>query len=370
MLAPQTSLGKMEFFYVKIHYPASTILLPLSILLLFCIAEASNGTIPAVIAFGDSILDTGNNNNLKTLTKCNVPPYGRNFPGGIATGRCSDGKIFSDLVASGVGVKDLLPAYLDPNLQDNDLPTGVSFASAGSGLDPLTAGIQSILSITDQFHLFEEYTSKLKRVVGEEKAEAIIFNSLFVISSGNNDLAITYFILHLKSLQYDVSSYTSLLVSRATKFVKDLYGLGARRIAFLVTIPIGCVPFFRTVEGGLYRACGEDSNQAANMFNYKLSSELSVLNSSLANATIFYLDVYNPLLALIQNPQGSGFEETTSGCCGTGEIEVTALFCNQLNPFTCPDTSKYLFWDSAHPTERAYRILVSQILQEYGKNFS
>lgn len=37
------------------------------------------------------------------------------------------------------GVKELLPAYLSPNLQPQELPTGVSFASGGSGYDPLTA---------------------------------------------------------------------------------------------------------------------------------------------------------------------------------------------------------------------------------------
>ena len=41
----------------------------------------------------------------------------------------------------GLGIKDLLPPYLDRNLQDSDLITGVSFASAGSGLDNLTSKI-------------------------------------------------------------------------------------------------------------------------------------------------------------------------------------------------------------------------------------
>lgn len=31
-----------------------------------------------------------------------------------------------------------MPAYLDPNLKPQDLVTGVSFASGGSGYDPLT----------------------------------------------------------------------------------------------------------------------------------------------------------------------------------------------------------------------------------------
>jgi hypothetical protein len=42
-------------------------------------------------------------------------------------------------LADDLGVKDLLPAYLDPNLQPQDLITGVCFASGGAGYDPLTS---------------------------------------------------------------------------------------------------------------------------------------------------------------------------------------------------------------------------------------
>lgn len=44
--------------------------------------------------------------------------------------------------ASYIGLKkELLPPYLDPNLNIEELMTGVSFASAGSGFDPLTPSI-------------------------------------------------------------------------------------------------------------------------------------------------------------------------------------------------------------------------------------
>lgn len=43
------------------------------------------------------------------------------------------------VAASYIGVKQYVPAYLDPNLSLEDLTTGVSFGSAGTGYDPLTA---------------------------------------------------------------------------------------------------------------------------------------------------------------------------------------------------------------------------------------
>lgn len=59
-----------------------------------------------------------------------------------------------------------------------------------------------------------------------------------------------------------------------------------------------------------------------------------------------------------------GFEVSAKGCCGTGDLEVSVL-CNGLTTVTCADASKYVFWDSFHPTERAYEILVDWVLKTY-----
>lgn len=43
------------------------------------------------------------------------------------------------------------------------------------------------------------------------------------------------------------------------------------------------------------------------------------------------------------------------GCCGTGMVEA-GLACN-ANSLVCIDASKYVFWDSIHPTEKTYLTL-------------
>ena len=63
--------------------------------------QRANGTgpaFPAVFAFGDSILDTGNNNQLLSIAKSNFPPYGKDFIGHQPTGRFSNGKVPSDFL--------------------------------------------------------------------------------------------------------------------------------------------------------------------------------------------------------------------------------------------------------------------------------
>lgn len=60
--------------------------------------------------------------------------------------------IYDQLPADALGYTKIIPAFLDPDLKLQDLPHGVSFASAGSGYDDLTANI----SVTDYGILFNE----------------------------------------------------------------------------------------------------------------------------------------------------------------------------------------------------------------------
>lgn len=85
---------------------SSVFILSLCVLVAFCSSGGAidlpgNVTIRAVFMFGDSIVDTGNNNNFKTPAKCNFPPYGRDFKGGLPTGRFSNGKVPADFIGSG-----------------------------------------------------------------------------------------------------------------------------------------------------------------------------------------------------------------------------------------------------------------------------
>jgi hypothetical protein len=53
--------------------------------------------VPAVITFGDSTVDVGNNDYLPTIFKADFPPYGRDFKNHAATGRFCNGKLATDI---------------------------------------------------------------------------------------------------------------------------------------------------------------------------------------------------------------------------------------------------------------------------------
>jgi len=91
--------------------------------------------------FGDSSVDAGNNNFIPTVARSNFQPYGRDFQGGIATGRFSNGRIPTDFIAESFGIKEFVPPYLDPKYNISDFATGVSFASAATGYDNATSAV-------------------------------------------------------------------------------------------------------------------------------------------------------------------------------------------------------------------------------------
>lgn len=88
--------------------------------------------------------------------------------------------------------------------------------------------------------------------------------------------------------------------------MKDVYRLGARRIGVFGLPPLGCLPSQRTFNGGAERKCVDSYNEAAEMFNHKLSAEMRSLNSQYPEATLVYVDIYNLVLDLVHQPQKYG----------------------------------------------------------------
>lgn len=66
--------------------------------------------------------------------------------------------------------------------------------------------------------------------------------------------------------------------------------------------PLGCVPFERTLFGDEERKCSQEINSASQLFNIKLSTQIDHLNQNLPQANVVYVDIYNPLLHIIENP--------------------------------------------------------------------
>ncbi|KAL9380125.1 hypothetical protein Peur_028607 [Populus x canadensis] len=316
----------------------------------------------SILIFGDSTVDTGNNNYVKTVFRSDHPPYGRDFPGHVPTGRFSNGKLIPDFTASILGMEETVPPVLSPSLTDDDIRTGVCFASAGSGYDDMTTVASGAIPMYEQLELFQNYITRLKGIVGEEEAKKILGRAFIIVSSGTNDLIYNYYDIPTRRYQFNsISGYHDFLLSSLQTFVQELYNLGGRLMAIAGLPPIGCLPIQIVTRYGSSGnlACLEDQNSDCQAYNKKLKRLLPPLQSSLPGSRILYADIYDPLSDMVSQPQKYGFVETHKGCCGTGVVEAGST-CNKATP-TCGNASQFMFWDAIHPSESAYKFLTEYL---------
>ncbi|KAJ4725170.1 GDSL esterase/lipase [Melia azedarach] len=285
-----------------------------------------NAKVPAIIVFGDSSVDSGNNNEISTVLKSNFEPYGRDFNGGQPTGRFSNGRIPTDFISEAFGIKPTIPPYLDPTYNITHFATGVCFASAGTGYDNATSDVLSVIPLWKEMQYYKEYQKTLRAYLGNEKANE------------------------------------NFLAGIAKEFITELYQLGARKISIAGLPPMGCLPLERATNIFSGSDCVEKYNDVSKDFNEKLQEMVMELNKELAGMRLVFSNPYDILLDMIQDPNKFGFEDAVTACCGTGFFEMSYL-CDNVNPFTCSDANSYVFWDSFHPTEKTNQIVADHVVK-------
>ncbi|XLR37385.1 hypothetical protein S83_022045 [Arachis hypogaea] len=356
---------------VRITYLALSWLLLsalLTIMVTIPTSEANSGNVPAVIVFGDSTVDSGNNNMIATVLKSNFRPYGRDFEGGQPTGRFSNGRVPPDFLAEALGVKSSVPAYLDPAYNIEDFATGVCFASAGTGYDNATSHVLNVIPLWKELEFYKEYQVKLRDHLGVEKANHIIREALYLMSLGTNDFLENYYIFPTRRAQFTVTQYQDFLLGIAENFIRELYALGARKLSITGLVPMGCLPLERATNIFGDHACNEKYNNVALGFNAKLENLISKLNRELPQLKAISANAYDIVDDIIKRPSTYGYEEVEKACCSTGTFEMSYL-CSDQNPLTCTDASKYVFWDAFHPTEKTNHIVSDYLLPKILANF-
>ncbi|XP_023644106.1 GDSL esterase/lipase EXL4 isoform X2 [Capsella rubella] len=291
----------------------------------FLSTDARNGSFPALLAFGDSILDTGNNNFLLTLMKGNIWPYGRSYTMKIPTGRFGNGRVFSDIVG-------------------------------GAGVDPVTSRMLRVLKPKDQVNDFKGYIRKLKAIAGPSKAKDIVANAVILVSQGNNDIGISYFGTPTAIFRgMTAGRYTTKLAGWNKQFMKDLYDQGARKFAVMGVIPLGCLPMSRIFLGGFVVFCNFFANKVAEDYNGKLRKGVKSWGneSGFRGAKFVYVDMFNTLMDVIKNYRRYGFSNEKNGCC----CMITAII-------PCPNPDKYVFYDFVHPSEKAYKTISKKLVAD------
>ncbi|KAJ0013615.1 hypothetical protein Pint_20785 [Pistacia integerrima] len=321
----------------------------------------------AFFIFGDSLVDSGNNNYLATTARADAPPYGIDYPFRLPTGRFSNGLNIPDIISQQIGQPEAPLPNLCPKLKGDKLLIGANFASAGIGILNDT-GIQfiNIIRMFRQLDYFEEYQRRVTALIGEDEARRLVNQALVLITVGGNDFVNNYYLVPFsaRSRQFALPDYVTYLISEYRKLLQRLYNLGARRVLVTGTGPMGCVPAelaMRGTNGG----CSQELQRASALYNPQLDQMTQQLNREIGGTVFIAANTQQMHTDFISDPQAFGFASSKIACCGQGPYNGIGL-CTGLSNL-CPDRNLYAFWDPFHPSEKANRIIVQQIMSGTNK---
>ncbi|KAI3735561.1 hypothetical protein L6452_15067 [Arctium lappa] len=315
----------------------------------------------AFFVFGDSLVDNGNNNFLATTARADNTPYGIDYPTKRPTGRFSNGLNIPDLISESIGAESTLP-YLSPALTGQKLLVGANFASAGVGvLNDTGVQFANIIRMPMQMAYLEQYKQRVSEIIGPQETERLITQSLTLMTLGGNDFVNNYYLVPFsaRSRQFALPDYVVYVVSEYRKILKRLHELGLRRVLVTGTGPLGCVPA-ELAQRSRNGECSPDLQEASGLFNPQLQNMLDSLNREVGSTTFIGVNIRQSSIDFISNPEKYGFVTSKVACCGQGPYNGIGLCTPRSN--LCPNRDIYAFWDPFHPSEKANKIIVQQIL--------
>ncbi|WVZ86735.1 hypothetical protein U9M48_033473 [Paspalum notatum var. saurae] len=347
-----------------------------SVLVLALQGAAAKPLVPAMFVFGDSLVDVGNNNHLANCNancRANYRRYGVDLPCHSPTGRFSNGYNLADQLAQQLGFPESPPPFLSlpPEASQShvSLDTGINFASGGAGLLERT-GRSVCGEVVTMAAQVRNFTSLARAWMRENRTAAdLIARSLFFISVGSNDL-FEYSDAPPAPNNRNDTQFLQDLVASYAGYVKELYGVGAKKFSVVSPSLVGCCPSQRKIahddpkDVDKYGCLGTANNlsrqlqpMVASML-HDLSLELPGMNYSLGDAVGMAEWVFKSPSTPAYN-----FTELVTACCGKGEFGADGCDSTAL---LCQNRSNYVFWDRYHPTEAASAVTANQLFVDTG----
>nr|GMC90432.1 GDSL esterase/lipase At5g03610-like [Ipomoea batatas] len=301
----------------------------------------------ALFVFGDSYADTGN--LPKALGPSWKQPYGITFPG-KPSGRFTDGRVFTDILAKLLGLKSPIP-YKWIKYAMHRLQYGMNFAYGGTGVfDTLILAP----NLTTQIDIFEKL---IKDSVYTKKD---LESSLFLVSVSGNDY--NYYLAKGGTFP-GLRAFTGRLMNQLVADLKRIRGLGAKRIAVTNLAPLGCVPQ-NTAEFS-FKHCNDTESLACNYHNSLLQKAVVKLNKQTKASSYVVLDMFTSFSDILHKKQGSRkFSSLLKPCCVgvksgfiCGDVDEKGVAMYKV----CRDPTSAFFWDIIHPTQAGWNAVYTSL---------
>jgi phospholipase/lecithinase/hemolysin len=259
--------------------------------------------ITGIVAFGDSLSDTGNVFTATGGAAPPSPPY--------AAGRFTNGPNWLDQFASRLKVADPMPSLKGGSNY------AYGFAETGTGFGPTTIPGLTVPNMATQV---ASYLASNTPKPGQ----------LFTIWGGANDF-------------FDGQTKPAVPAANIASLVNTLAKAGATNFLVLNLPDLGNTPFGSTLPSAQKQAL----NALSAAFNSDLSNDLSKLQASDPGITIHSVDTAGLLQKVEAHPSAYGFTNVTDSALLTGHANDPG----------------YLFWDSVHPTTHGDMLVAAAAAQ-------
>lgn len=281
-------------------------------------APAQAGPYGALYAFGDSLSDVG---NVSAFTLGLVPraPY--------ADGRFSNGPVWVETLAAGLGLGSLAPSVLGG--------TDYAFGGAQTGTTPTHT--VTPLDLGAQFAAFSAAHSS-----------GAPSDALYTVWIGSNDL-----LGALGSGSAAARATADAAVGNVQTVLRGLAAAGARDVLVATVPDLGQTP--RLNDDPAAAAAG---SALAAYFNQTLLSTLGV-DPALAGLDLRVLDTYALIADAVARPSAYGLGNVTDACLSGAT--------NFAGGTPCANPDAYLFWDDIHPSAAAHAAVGRQALALLGE---
>jgi phospholipase/lecithinase/hemolysin len=278
--------------------------------------------------FGDSLTDVGNVQN--TYAAVPHPPGAPDVIPGTpydAQGRFSNGAIYADVLAAGLGFS-ATPSTAGGN----------NYAYGGARTRYQATGLP-FKGILNQIATFTALPG------GADSA------ALYVVWGGANNLQDLLVGTTVDALGQPIPDLFGT-IGDLQSAILQLYDEGAR--SFLIpNVPnLALTP--RVSEFGAEAQAG--ATQLSLAFNALLGQTLFNLQQMLNDFDVIAFDTYAALNAIVADPSAFGLSNTTDRCYTGDDLGFTG------GGSVCADPASYLFWDGIHPTTAVHTILGQQLL--------
>lgn len=268
------------------------------------------GPYSQLVVFGDSLSDVGNVDNIF------LSPY----PGdGYWQGRFSNGPVYAEHLANGLGV--------GPLLRSGAGGTDYAFGGAQTGG---TGGIEGFF--------IDDVDEQVGRYLSSQTVDS---QALYVLFAGSNDF-------------FNGQTDPGVPLGRLQTQLARLVNAGAKQLLVPNLPLLGDTPAYRNNPSER-----EKFNSLAADFNTGLATILDTLETGRDDLTIFRLDVEGFFARAIADPASFGLVDVSSPAAAGLEPGMWSYDEDNI----VPNSEEYLFWDEIHPTATGHLLLAQHALR-------